>query len=176
HARGSARHGAPLRQPDGRRAGRTGSAGRRGGGDPMTAQPWRGVAAENVEEVTDKLSALLRRRARRLLTSLLRPYRRQVAWALVLIVVCNTAALAGPWLVGAAIDRGTPRLVDNRDVAPLVVIMAAFFGSVAVQAVTTRAFILEIGRFGEGIVRELRRRLFAHFQRLPVAFHERYTS
>src|SRR5215813_6017594 len=148
----------------------------REGGRQMTAQPWRGVAAENVDLVTGKLSALLRRRARRLLTSLLRPYRRQVAWALVLIVVCNIAALAGPWLVGVAIDRGIPPLVDNRDVAPLVVIMAAFFGSVAVQAVTTRAFILEIGRFGEGIVRELRRRLFAHFQRLPVAFHERYTS
>src|SRR6516165_91855 len=142
----------------------------------MTVQPWRGVAAENVEEVTGKLSALLRRRARRLLTSLLRPYRGQVAWALALIIVCNVAALAGPWLVGVAIDRGIPPLVHSRDVTPLVVIMTAFFVAVAVQAVTARAFILEIGRFGEGVVRELRRRLFAHFQRLPVAFHERYTS
>ena len=75
-----------------------------------------------------------------------------------------------------AIDRGIPPLVHGRDVAPLAAIMAAFFVAVAVQAVTTRAFILEIGRFGEGVVSELRRRLFAHFQRLPVAFHERYTS
>ena len=142
----------------------------------MTVQPWRGIAAENVDLVTGKLSALLRRRARRLLTSLLRPYRREVAWALVLIVVCNMAALAGPWLIGVAIDRGIPPLVHNRDVVPLAVIMAAFFVAVAVQAVTTRAFILRIGRFGEGVVRELRRRLFAHFQQLPVAFHERYTS
>ena len=142
----------------------------------MTVQPWRGIAAENVDLVTGKLSALLRRRARRLLTSLLRPYRREVAWALVLIVVCNMAALAGPWLIGVAIDRGIPPLVHNRDVVPLAVIMAAFFVAVAVQAVTTRAFILRIGLFGEGVVRELRRRLFAHFQRLPVAFHERYTS
>src|SRR5215467_2616083 len=115
----------------------------------MTVQPWRGIAAENVDLVTGKLSALLRRRARRLLTSLLRPYRRQVAWALVLIVVCNMAALTGPWLVGVAIDRGIPPLVHSRDVGPLVVIMAAFFVAVAVQAVTARAFIVEIGRFGE---------------------------
>ena len=39
----------------------------------MSQQPWQGIAAENTEEVTGKLSALLRRRARRLLTSLLRP-------------------------------------------------------------------------------------------------------
>jgi ABC-type multidrug transport system fused ATPase/permease subunit len=140
------------------------------------AQPWRGIAAEHADEVTGKLSALLRRRARRLLTSLLRPHRREVITTLALIVIANLAALAGPWLVGLAIDRGIPPLVHRRDVMPLVVIMAAFFAAVGVQAVATRAFIRAIGRFGEGVVRELRARLFAHFQRLPVAFHERYTS
>jgi ATP-binding cassette, subfamily B, bacterial len=138
-------------------------------------QAWQGIAAEDVDEVTSGLSTLLRRRARRLLTSLLRPYRRQVAWTLVLIVIANVAALAGPWLVGLGIDSGIPPLIHG-DVAPLAGIVAAFFVAVAVQAVATRAFIVAIGRFGEGVVRELRGRLFAHFQRLPVAFHERYTS
>jgi len=142
----------------------------------MTAETWQGIAAEDVDNVTSGLSALLRRRARRLLTSLLRPYRRQVTWTLVLIMTANVAALAGPWLVGLGIDEGIPPLVHGGDVAPLIGIVAAFFVAIAVQAVTTRAFIVEIGRFGEGVVRELRGRLFAHFQRLPVAFHERYTS
>jgi ABC-type multidrug transport system fused ATPase/permease subunit len=142
----------------------------------MTAETWQGIAAEDVDNVTSGLSALLRRRARRLLTGLLRPYRRQVAWTLVLIVIANVAALAGPWLVGLGIDEGIPPLVHGGDVAPLAGIVAAFFAATAVQAITTRAFIVEIGRFGEGVVRELRGRLFAHFQRLPVAFHERYTS
>ena len=60
----------------------------------MTAEAWRGIAAEDADKVTAGLSALLRRRARRLLTTLLRPYRRQVAWALMLIIVANVAALA----------------------------------------------------------------------------------
>ena len=142
----------------------------------MTAETWQGIAAEDTDQVTSGLSALLRRRARRLLAALLRPYRRQVIWTMVLIVIANVAALAGPWLVGLGIDEGIPPLVHGGDVAPLAGIVAAFFAAIAVQAVTTRAFILEIGKFGEGVVRELRRRLFAHFQRLPVAFHERYTS
>ncbi len=142
----------------------------------MTAETWQGIAAEDAEQVTAGLSALLRRRARRLLASLLRPYRRLVAGALALIVIGNLAALAGPWLIGLGIDRGIPPLVHSGDVAPLAIIVAAFFAAVAVQAVTTRAFILVVGRFGEGVIRELRGRLFAHFQRLPVAFHERYTS
>jgi ATP-binding cassette, subfamily B, bacterial len=142
----------------------------------MTAGTWQGIAAEDVDQVTSGLSALLRRRARRLLTALLRPYRRQVAWTLVLIVLANVAALTGPWLVGLGIDEGIPPLIHRGDVAPLAVITAAFFAAIAVQAVTTRAFIVAMGQFGEGVVRELRGRLFAHFQRLPVAFHERYTS
>jgi ATP-binding cassette, subfamily B, bacterial len=142
----------------------------------MTAETWQGIAAEDADQVSSGLSALLRKRARRLLTGLLRPYRRQVAWTLALIVTANLAALAGPWLVGLGIDDGIPPLVHGGNVAPLAGIVAAFFAAVAVQAVTTRAFILAIGQFGEGVVRELRRRLFAHFQRLPVAFHERYTS
>jgi ABC-type multidrug transport system fused ATPase/permease subunit len=142
----------------------------------MTAETWQGIAAEDTDQVTSGLSALLRRRARKLLAALLRPYRRQVIWTMVLIVIANVAALAGPWLVGLGIDEGIPPLMHGGDLAPLAGIVAAFFAAIAVQAVTTRAFILEIGKFGEGVVRELRRRLFAHFQRLPVAFHERYTS
>jgi ATP-binding cassette subfamily B protein len=142
----------------------------------MSAETWQGIAAEDVDQVTSGLSALLRRRARRLLTGLLRPYRRQVGWTLVLIVVANLAALAGPWLVGLGIDTGIPPLLHGGDVAPLAGIVAAFFAAIAVQAVATRAFIVAIGKFGEAVVRELRGRLFAHFQRLPVAFHERYTS
>src|SRR5215813_11276706 len=142
----------------------------------MTAATWQGIAAEDVDQVTSGLSALLRRRARRLLTELLRPYRRQVAWTLVLIVLANMAALAGPWLVGLGIDEGIPPLIRSGDAVPLSAITAAFFAAVAVQAIATRAFIVAIGRVGEGVVRELRGRLFAHFQRLPVAFHERYTS
>ncbi len=143
---------------------------------PQQVEAWRGIASEEVEEVTAKLSALLRRRARRLLADLLRPYRRPVMVSGLLIVIANVAALAGPWLVGLGIDKGIPPLLDHGDLVPLIVIVAAFFGAVAVQAVATRGFVLSIGRFGEGVVRELRRRLFMHFQRLPVSFHEKYTS
>jgi ATP-binding cassette subfamily B protein len=142
----------------------------------VTTDAWRGVAAEQAEEVTASLSALLRLRARRLLTDLVRPYRRQVAASLALILIANLAALAGPWLVGLGIDQGIPPLIHGGDAVPLLVIVAGFFLAVAVQAVTTRTYIVTIGKFGEGVVRELRQRLFAHFQRLPMAFHERYTS
>jgi ATP-binding cassette, subfamily B, bacterial len=139
------------------------------------AQAWRGIAAEDVAEIPPSLASLLRLRGRRLLQDLLRPYRARAGLILLLIVLANVAALAGPWLVGVGIDR-IPQLTRSHDEAPLGVIIAAFAVAVAAQAVTTRAYITLIGRLGADVVIELRRRLFAHFLRLPVAFHERYTS
>ncbi len=143
-----------------------------------TVPAWRGVAAEDVDEVTASLATLLRLRGRRLLQDLIRPYRARIAMILLLIVLANIAALAGPWLVGIGIDR-IPQLTRSPGspvARPLVVIIVAFAAAVAAQAVATRAYVRAVGRLGADVVIELRRRLFAHFLRLPVAFHERYTS
>ena len=142
----------------------------------MTTGTWRGTATEDVDEVTGGLAALLRRRARRLLFSLLRPQSARVAVTFALIVTANLAALAGPWLVGVAIDRGIPPLLHGRDLAPLALYVAGFAAAVAIQAVASRGFIYSMGKLGETVVLELRQRLFLHFQRLPVSFHEHYTS
>jgi ATP-binding cassette, subfamily B, bacterial len=144
----------------------------------MSVDPtaWRGVAAEQADEVSAGLAALLRERSRRLLGDLLRPYRRAVVGTVSLIVVESLAVLAGPWLVGLAIDNGLPPLLHAHDAAPLLGLAAAFAVAVGVQAVTTRMFVTMTGRVGQRVVLELRRRLFAHLLDLDVAFHESYTS
>jgi ATP-binding cassette, subfamily B, bacterial len=161
-------------------------------GDPAasqtTAQAWRGIAAEDADEITGSLAAMLRTRGRRLLQDLLRQHRAWCAAILLLIVIANVAALAGPWLVGVGIDRipqlahsphpppTSPALSTSPFTAQLTVIIVAFAVAVLVQAAATRTYIAAIGRLGAEVVTELRRRLFAHFLRLPVSFHERYTS
>jgi ATP-binding cassette, subfamily B, bacterial len=151
-------------------------------GPPTTGQAWRGIAAEDVEDVPARLASLLRLRGRRLLEDLLRPHRATVGLILLLIVIANLAALAGPWLVGIGIDR-IPQLTRSSHprphspfTAPLAAVIAAFAVAVIAQAAATRSYIAGMGRLGADVVLELRRRLFAHFLRLPVSFHERYTS
>jgi ATP-binding cassette, subfamily B, bacterial len=151
-------------------------AARPAGSSPPASTAWRGVAAEKADEMTAGLAALLRERSRRLLGDLLRPHRRAVIATISLIVVESLAALAGPWLIGLAIDNGLPPLLHAHDAAPLLGIAAAFACAVAVQAVTTRMFVTMTGRVGQKVVLELRNRLFAHCQALDVAFHESYTS
>jgi ATP-binding cassette subfamily B protein len=140
------------------------------------AQSWRGIAAETADELSAPIEALLRKRSRRLLGDLLRPHRRAVAMTGSAIVVASLASLAGPWLIGVAIDSGIPPLVHGDDPGPLLRIAAVFAATVLVQAAATRMFVTLTGRFGQAVVLELRRRLFAHLLRLPVAFHESYTS
>lgn len=140
-----------------------------------TAPAWRGIAAEEAEEIPPSLATFLRLRSRRLLAQMLRPHRRRSLVILVLIVISNLAALAGPWLVGVGVDD-VPQLTRTHDAVPLAIVVIAFGVCVLVQAVTTRAFISGIGRIGGHVVLDLRQRLFSHFQALPVAFHERYTT
>ncbi|HET7741907.1 MAG TPA: ABC transporter ATP-binding protein, partial [Mycobacterium sp.] len=45
-----------------------------------------------------------------------------------------------------------------------------------VQATSRMFFLRRSGRIGQEVLLELRRRIFRHFQRLDVAFHDRYTS
>jgi ABC-type multidrug transport system fused ATPase/permease subunit len=136
---------------------------------------WRGIAAEDQDDVAGKLGAFLRRRSRRLLGDLIAPYRRLAVTIFLLIVAAQFAALAGPWLVGVGIDK-IPALERTSNWGPMALIIVAFAVAVFVQAAASRSYIANIGRLGERVVLELRRRLFAHFQRLPISFHEHYTS
>jgi ABC-type multidrug transport system fused ATPase/permease subunit len=145
----------------------------------MTApavQSWRGVAAERQDEVSSGVSALLRKRTRRLLASLLRPHRRSVWLLVAMIVAYNTAALAGPWLVGVGIDRGIPPILHHEGSRTLWLIVVAFAAATVTQALAERWFVVLTGRIGQDVILDLRGRVFDHFQRLSLAFHEDYTS
>jgi ATP-binding cassette, subfamily B, bacterial len=139
------------------------------------AQSWRGIAAEEADEVSKGLSLLLRRRSRALLADLLRPHLRTVATIGLLVLIANLAGLAGPWLIGVAVDR-VPALISTHHPAPILIVVAGFFVAIVVQATATASFISVLGKMGSQVVRELRARVFSHFQWLSVAFHERYTS
>jgi ABC-type multidrug transport system fused ATPase/permease subunit len=137
---------------------------------------WRGVAAEQVEEVTAGLGQFLRGRSRRLLGSLLRPHRGALALSALVIVLFNLASMAGPLLVELGIDRGIPPLVSHHGAGPIVAIVAALCVAGIVQAATDYAFTRLTGHIGQDVLYDLRGRVFDHFQDLSLSFHESYTS
>ncbi len=144
-----------------------------GGADDI--ERWRGVAAENDEDMPWSVSLLLRRRTRALLGDLLRPHRRSMVVVAVAIVVGTGAQMAIPALVGYGIDHGISDAHRGHDLT-VAWLVAAIVGCALVQAWLTRTFLLGAGRIGQAAVIELRRRVFNHFQLLSLSFHERYTS
>lgn len=123
----------------------------------MTAQPGRAAA-------------------RALLWSLLRPYRGAVGLLAVVVIAENAARLAVPLLAQRGIDRGIPPIAADGSVHQLGVIVVALVVVVLTQSGTRMLFLQWSGRIGQRVLLELRRRVFRHFQRLDVQFHERYTS
>jgi ATP-binding cassette subfamily B protein len=144
-----------------------------------TEAEWKGrlAAAEAEESDVAASSALpkLRSDARALLGELLRPHRRQLIPLVFIVIGQNLTTLAGPWLVGLAIDDGLPDAVNHNERTIAVISFALLFTALASGALN-RIFLLQAGRVGQRILFDLRRRLFDHVQSLSVSFHEKFTS
>ncbi|MEV0592377.1 ABC transporter ATP-binding protein [Nonomuraea cavernae] len=141
-----------------------------------TVTDWRGVASEDQDELSEKVSVLLRDRSRRLLGDLLTPHRKAIALLTAIIVVSNAAGLAIPYLVKVGIDAGIPPMLKGTGPGTLITVVGVIVAAAATQALTRQAFLKLSGRIGQSILLELRRRVFEHFQRLSLSFHEKYTS
>ena len=142
----------------------------------MTATEWRGRLDEVEDDLPIDEAVPRRREARALLGSLLRPYRLTVGLLAVVVIAENAARLSVPLLVQRGIDHGVPPLLAGGSAHELIVIVAMLAGVAAVQAGSRLFFLNRSGRIGQRVLLELRRRVFRHFQRLDVAFHDRYTS
>jgi ATP-binding cassette subfamily B protein len=107
---------------------------------------------------------LLRRTAR-----MLRPYRRRLLLAAVLLVAWAASVLAGPFFVRYGIDVG----ITEGDGGALNQAVWAYVAVALGAYVVYRAQVLVLAEVGESFLSDLRKRLFAHLQRLPLSFYDR---
>ncbi|HEY5151576.1 MAG TPA: ABC transporter ATP-binding protein [Mycobacterium sp.] len=142
----------------------------------MTATEWRGRLDEQPDDLPIDEAVPRRREARALLGSLLRPFKVTVGLLALVVIVENVARLSVPLLVQRGIDHAIPPLVAGGSVRELIIVVATLCGVVVLQAISRMFFLNRSGRIGQRVLLELRRRVFRHFQRLDVAFHDRYTS
>ena len=98
-----------------------------------------------------------------------KPYRRQIWGFLALVIVDSAMVVATPLLFQRIIDDGV--LAGNR---PLVVGLALIIALIAfAEAALTLAQRWFSSRIGEGLIYDLRRRVYAHVQEMPLAFFTR---
>jgi ATP-binding cassette subfamily B protein len=143
---------------------------------PDGLDEWRGVGAEHAGEISAKGSVFLKRRSRALLGSLLRPYKTYVWLLIAVVLVENAARLSIPWLVRRGIDLGVPPILAGGSAVVLYETVGLMLAAVIIQSLSRIFFLRQAGRVGQEVLLEIRRRLFKHFQKLDVQFHDRYTS
>jgi ATP-binding cassette subfamily B protein len=98
-----------------------------------------------------------------------RPYRRQVAVFLVTVVVSSVVSVATPVLAGRVIDQ-----IDHHGARSTVVLLASVIAGLAlVDAAVQMVSRWSSSRIGEGIILDLRSRVFDHVSRMPLAFFTR---
>ncbi|WP_232544306.1 ABC transporter ATP-binding protein [Streptomyces buecherae] len=113
--------------------------------------------------------------SRTLLRTLLAPLRRHVWLAAVLILLQQATVQAGPLLVAYAIDTAVPAFRSD-DNGPLIAVAVAYLGSALLAGLLQYAFVRVSAYVSQGVLLDLRGRIFRHGQALSVDFHERYTS
>ena len=106
----------------------------------------------------------------RRLLSYLRPYRLRLVLVAVLVVITTIGQLAGPILLGVAIDR----FILPGDVPGLVriaLLMLAVYITAGVATIFQGTIMVVVA---QRLVRDIRSDLFAHVQSLSMAYHDHH--
>ena len=103
------------------------------------------------------------------LVSYLGPYKTRVAGALCLIMIAAATSQVGPYLTKIAVDDH----ILKGDLQGLTVMIALFFASIAVQFVAQYGQTLVTELTGQYVMRDMRRQIFRHLQRLPMRYFDR---
>ena len=135
----------------------------------------QGVAGEDKIELDKAEQAAVKLRSRRLLFSLIGPVKKRLGVGVGLVVISQAMRVIGPGLIALAIDYAVPQALKNNS-SPLYLIAFGFILTAAAAAILTSTFLMYSTRTNQGVLFDLRNRLFRHSQLLSLQFHEKYTS
>ena len=98
-----------------------------------------------------------------------RPHKRALLAFLMLSVTGAVLTVATPVLAGRVVDE----IVDGRDQGRVIILALVIAGIALLDAAVGIAERWQSSRIGEGVILDLRRAVFGHVQRMPVAFFTR---
>ncbi len=97
------------------------------------------------------------------------PYKRMLLWFLGLIIVDAVVSNINPLIFGSIIDNG----ILKRNSGLIVMLASLVAGLAIVDAVLSLAMRWYSARIGEGLIYDMRSRVFRHVQRMPISFFTR---
>lgn len=108
----------------------------------------------------------------RRLLGYLKPFRAQLGYIFVLVIISATAQALGPFLIGQAIDGA----ISSGDLGLLNRDMALLFISYVVSAIASRSQVIAIGSLGQQTLASMRSQIFETIQKLSLRFFDRHPA
>ncbi len=99
----------------------------------------------------------------------LAPYRRRAALAVFFVICSMSLFIVNPWLLGKIVDQG----IKKADLLFIRNLSLLYLGIEILVYLSTCAGHYLLQWVGQNVMYDLRSQLFAHLQRLPVAFFDR---
>ena len=131
--------------------------------------PYRSMSSPATLHEEDALSRTYDARLMRRLLVYLSPYKTLVIAALVLLFAEGALQLAGPLFTRRVIDVAVP----TRDSAAILRYTLLFAGALVAQFFCSYGNAMLTALLGQSVMRDLRIEIFAHLQRLSIAFFDR---
>ena len=128
----------------------------------------RDLLPEEEEDTIGKVydAGLLKR-----LMAYVKPYQACTILAVVLMAISSLLNVAGPWLIGRAVDQG----ITAGSMAQLRLWTVLFVGAAIFEWITNRQRIAIMAYVGTRIVADTRSDLFRHLHKLTINFHNNYS-
>ena len=103
------------------------------------------------------------------------PYRTYIIWAVVAMSISSTLSVAGPWLIGRAIDDGLGGGTSAGSLSSLRFWTIAFVLASIGEWITNRIRIRLMAYAGTKVVADIRSQLFRHLHALSLNWHNNYS-
>ncbi|MGB8510579.1 MAG: ABC transporter ATP-binding protein [Pyrinomonadaceae bacterium] len=125
------------------------------------------IIAQHRDETAQHTSDTTRRLLRQL-----SPFRRQIAVAVIFLLLSTCAQAGAPWLIGYAIDEHILRGNSSGLSRKMLLLLLLYL----LWALAARAQLYRFSRIGQQALANLRLQLFSKFQSLPLRYFDRHPT
>lgn len=125
--------------------------------------------ADSTQYEEEALGKAYDARLMRRMLQYLKPYRRRVALAIAFLLCASALEIVSPILTKIALDRAIPA----RDTGLIGTLAVIFLVSIIVAFVMEYAYTMLTTWIGQRVMYDMRRQIFAHFQRLDLSYYDR---
>lgn len=105
----------------------------------------------------------------RRLLSYLKPYWKLLIVSVVFMLFVSASNLVVPWIIKDVIDK----VLDNKDLTMLYMIIVAIMVTFFIRAITTFGHRYLMGYIGQAVIMDLRNVLYHHLQKLSISYYDR---